>query len=153
MEEKSIETVELKSSATANLNDVSVSTDAILPKSNAGTDANSEKSVEKTIAEVDARIKEKEQSCKEGAAKDVTTVDTSGHEFGGKNDKNADAGKKEPSERVKEGQKWNNRDRSAKPKSDLEDYRKNVISDLTSQPESSDPVAIRKQVNLIPLRS
>lgn len=44
------------------------------------------------------------------------------------------------SDRVLEGQKWNNRDRTKR------DFRKNVKSDLTSQEESSDPVAIRKQV-------
>lgn len=45
-----------------------------------------------------------------------------------------------PSKRVQEGQKWNNRDR------DRPDHKKNIKSDLTSQEESSDPVAIRKQV-------
>lgn len=45
-----------------------------------------------------------------------------------------------PSKRVQEGQKWNNRDR------DRVDYKKNIKSDLTSQEESSDPIAIRKQV-------
>lgn len=39
------------------------------------------------------------------------------------------------SDRVRDGQNWNKRD-----------FRKNVKSDLTSQEESSDPVAIRKQV-------
>ena len=46
-----------------------------------------------------------------------------------------------PSKRVQEGQKWNDRNRERK------DYKKNIKSDLTSQEESSDPVAIRKQVN------
>lgn len=43
------------------------------------------------------------------------------------------------SKKVQEGQKWNNRARGKPDKS-------NVKSDLTSQEESSDPVAIRKQV-------
>lgn len=45
------------------------------------------------------------------------------------------------SKRVREGQKWNDRNR------ERIDYTKNIKSDLTSQEESSDPVAIRKQVN------
>lgn len=47
---------------------------------------------------------------------------------------------KSTSEKVVEGQKWNNRNRGKR------DFKKNVKSDLTSQEESSDPVAIRKQV-------
>lgn len=55
--------------------------------------------------------------------------------------KNGDStGAKSSSDKVLEGQKWNNRDRAKR------DFRKNVKSDLTSQEESSDPVAIRKQV-------
>ena len=42
---------------------------------------------------------------------------------------------KDTSDRVRDGQRWNKRD-----------FKKNVKSDLTSQEESSDPVAIRKQV-------
>lgn len=45
------------------------------------------------------------------------------------------------SKRVQEGQKWNDRNR------ERIDYKKNIKSDFTSQEESSDPVAIRKQVN------
>lgn len=44
------------------------------------------------------------------------------------------------SKRVQEGQKWNDRNR------ERIDYKKNIKSDFTSQEESSDPVAIRKQV-------
>lgn len=44
------------------------------------------------------------------------------------------------SDKVLEGQKWNNRTRTKR------DFKKNVKSDLTSQEDSSDPVAIRKQV-------
>lgn len=59
--------------------------------------------------------------------------------------KNGDStGTKGVSDRVLEGQKWNNRDRTK------DDYRKNVKSDLTSQEESSDAVAIRKQVRRAP---
>jgi hypothetical protein len=49
-------------------------------------------------------------------------------------------GTKDASKRALEGQKWNNRDRGKG------NFRKNVKSDLISQEESSDPVAIRKQV-------
>lgn len=49
----------------------------------------------------------------------------------------------ERSKRVQEGQKWNDRDR------EKQDYTKNIKSDLISQEESDDPVAIRKQVSLI----
>lgn len=65
-----------------------------------------------------------------------------------------------PSERVREGQKWNDRPRKyenysdRKPhkydsKHDRAQYKKNIKSDLTSQKASSDPVAIRKQVELL----
>lgn len=47
---------------------------------------------------------------------------------------------KTTSKRVQEGQRWNDRNR------EKEDYSKNIKSDLTSQEESNDPVAIRKQV-------
>lgn len=67
----------------------------------------------------------------------------------------ADDGK--TSERVHEGQRWNDRPRkfdnknSRKPyrydkSHDRVQYQKNIKSDLTSQQESSDPAAIRKQV-------
>ena len=57
----------------------------------------------------------------------------------------------EPSKRVREGQEWNNRSRYDKyghNKSNYQkrDYNKNNRSNLASQQESSDPVAIRKQV-------
>jgi len=62
-----------------------------------------------------------------------------------------------PSERVREGQRWNDRPRKYENKNDRKpykydnkhdqaQYKKNIKSDLTSQHESSDPVAIRKQV-------
>ena len=55
----------------------------------------------------------------------------------------------QPSKRVQEGQRYNNR-----PRGDRNNHRpypkrfdkKNIKSDLTSLQESSDPVAIRKQV-------
>ena len=53
-----------------------------------------------------------------------------------------------PSKRVREGQKWN--DRPRKKYGDQDDRpskRHNNKSDLVSQQESSDPVAIRKQVD------
>lgn len=48
------------------------------------------------------------------------------------------------SKRVREGQKWNDRNR------EKIDYTKNIKSDFTSQVESSDPIAIRKQVSCSP---
>ena len=54
-----------------------------------------------------------------------------------------------PSNRVEEGRKWNNRDQNKKSNfrpREYKDYRQNIKSDLTSQKESDDPVAIRKQV-------
>ena len=57
--------------------------------------------------------------------------------------KNGVSSSSKPSKRVQEGQKWNDRDR------EKQDYSKNIKSDLTSQEESSDPVAIRKQVGLL----
>ena len=49
-------------------------------------------------------------------------------------------GTKGISNKVLEGQKWNNRNHEKR------DYKKNVKSDLTSQEESSDAAAICKQV-------
>ena len=52
-----------------------------------------------------------------------------------------------PSKNVREGQKWNNRPRRYDNNNgDRPKYKKGIKSDLTSQEESSDPVAIRKQV-------
>lgn len=51
-----------------------------------------------------------------------------------------------PSKRVREGQRWNERPRKYDNKHERTPFKKNYKSDLTSQEESSDPVAIRKQV-------
>lgn len=51
-----------------------------------------------------------------------------------------------PSQRVQEGQRWNDRPRRFNNTNDRTIYKRNNKSDLTSQAESSDPVAIRKQV-------
>ena len=57
-----------------------------------------------------------------------------------------------PSKRVREGQRWNDRPRKQYGnQDDRPSKRHNNKSDLVSQQESSDPVAIRKQVG-IPLR-
>ena len=57
-----------------------------------------------------------------------------------------------PSKRVREGQKWNDRPRKHYGnQDDRPSKRHNNKSDLVSQQESSDPVAIRKQVG-IPFR-
>ena len=50
------------------------------------------------------------------------------------------------SKRVREGQRWNNRSTKYSNKHDRASFKRNYKSDLTSQAESSDPVAIRKQV-------
>ena len=70
--------------------------------------------------------------------KDVPAVETEGHVKSSET-KDGEA-KKDPSERVTEAQKWNSRNRSPF------DYKQNIKSDLTSQPISSDPAEIRKQV-------
>ena len=51
-----------------------------------------------------------------------------------------------PSERVREGRKWNDRPRRYNDKDDRTKYKRNNKSNLVSQEESSDPIAIRKQV-------
>lgn len=51
-----------------------------------------------------------------------------------------------PSKRVQEGQRYNNRDRKYNSIYDRTTYRSKNKSDLTSQKESSNPGAIRKQV-------
>ena len=57
-----------------------------------------------------------------------------------------------PSKRVREGQKWNDRPRKQFGNhNDRPHKRHNNKSDLVSQPESRDPVAIRKQVCNIPM--
>lgn len=55
----------------------------------------------------------------------------------------------QPSKRVQEGQRYNNRPRGGRDNNRPHPKRfdkKNIKSDLTSLQESSDPVAIRKQV-------
>lgn len=65
---------------------------------------------------------------------------------------NDDAESKAPSQRVQEGRSYNSRhtDRGrggrGGSQNDRDRYKHNIKSDLTSQEESSDPVAIRKQV-------
>ena len=55
-----------------------------------------------------------------------------------------------PSKRVREGQKWNDRPRKQYGNQDERPRKRhNNKSDLVSQHESSDPVAIRKQVRTI----
>ncbi|KAL9025993.1 MAG: hypothetical protein Q9196_005277 [Gyalolechia fulgens] len=145
MSNTKLETTEPDPSSTAISNDMSANTNTVMEESNPTADADSKvgndlpttDDVDKAIAEVEARRNEKEGSGDKEATKEVT-VETNGHETAEK-DEDVDAEKKEPSERVKEGQKWNNRDRNGKARKDFEDYKKNYISDLTSQKESSDP--------------
>lgn len=58
------------------------------------------------------------------------------------------------SSRVKEAQRWNNRDRERGGQGHQinKKFHRNNKSDLTSQAESSDPVAIRKQVRHLHIR-
>ena len=59
----------------------------------------------------------------------------------------------QPSKRVQEGQRYNNRPRGGRDNNRPHPKRfdkKNIKSDLTSLQESSDPVAIRKQVGPSP---
>ncbi|KAL8859285.1 MAG: hypothetical protein Q9178_004223 [Gyalolechia marmorata] len=138
------ETIEPDPSATGVANDASVNTNANMQESNPTADAGakletsmpSTDEVDKAIAEVESRKLQKE------VAKDVQ-VETNGHETSEQKDDKIEGDPKEPSKRVQEAQKWNNRDRDSKPR---KDYKKNYKSDLTSQAESNDPVEIRKQV-------
>lgn len=139
-----LETAEPDPSSTGIANDTSVNTNEITHESNPTAHASakietnmpSTDDVDKAIAEVESRKLQKE------AVKEVK-VETNGHGAPEKEDDKVEEETKEPSKRVQEGQKWNNRDRDSKPRAD---HKKNYKSDLTSQAESSDPVEIRKQV-------
>lgn len=63
---------------------------------------------------------------------------------------NGDAESEIPSKRVQEARSYNSRysDRGRGGRGGSQNYRRNIKSDLTSQEESSDPVEIRKQVQL-----
>ncbi|KAG7006802.1 adenylyl cyclase-associated protein [Physcia stellaris] len=63
---------------------------------------------------------------------------------------NGDAESETPSKRVQEARSYNSRykDRGRGGRGGSQSYRRNIKSDLTSQEESSDPVEIRKQVQL-----
>lgn len=54
-----------------------------------------------------------------------------------------------PSSRVKQGQRWNDRDRNKHNSDYKKEWKKNNKSELISQKESNDPIAIRKQVSSI----
>ncbi|CAL8575870.1 hypothetical protein XPA_001770 [Xanthoria parietina] len=144
MADAKLETVEPDPSSTGIANDTSINTNEMTGKSNPTADASakiktnmpSTEDVDKAIAEVESRKLQKE------TAKDVE-VETNGHEAPVQKDDKVEGEKKEPSKRVQEGQKWNNRDRIGQSRASK---KNNYISDLTSQAESSDPVEIRKQV-------
>ncbi|KAL8682442.1 MAG: hypothetical protein Q9186_001485 [Xanthomendoza sp. 1 TL-2023] len=140
------EKIEPDPSSTGIANDLSVNTGATVEESNPTAAANSKietempstDEVEKAMAEVESRKQQKE-AAKE--AKVEAKVEANGHAVPEQKDIKTDGDQKEPSQRVQEGQRWNNRD--SKPRVD---HKKNYKSDLTSQAESSDPVEIRKQV-------
>ncbi|KAL8853865.1 MAG: hypothetical protein Q9221_001336 [Calogaya cf. arnoldii] len=142
MADTKLETVEPDPSSTGIANDTPINTNELTQESDPTADASakietnlpSTDDVDKAIAEVESRKLQKE------AGKEVK-VETNGHDTPEtKGDKVEE--KKEPSKRVQEGQKWNNRDRDGRTRADR---KKNYKSDLTSQAESSDPVEIRKQ--------
>ena len=145
MADQKLETVEPDPSSTSIANDTFINKNATMQEANPTADASakvqtklpSTDDVDKAIAEVEARKAEKE------TAKEVQ-METTGYEAPKQNHDRTVEEKKEPSKRVQEGQKWNNRDRNGKPRAD---HKKNYKSDLTSQAESSDPVEIRKQVS------
>ena len=86
------------------------------------------------------------ETTNEEASKKEDTEDRS-KEF-----KDEKSGQDQPSKRVQEGQKWNERPRNTdRPynKYGNKPFKRNYKSDLTSQEESSDPVAIRKQVGQV----
>ncbi|KAL8712009.1 MAG: hypothetical protein Q9220_003705 [cf. Caloplaca sp. 1 TL-2023] len=138
------ETTEPDPSSTGISNDATVNSQAAMQASNPTIEANTKSEtgipsadeVDKLIAEVEAKKLQKE-------AGNVVTVETDGHEEPdvGEKQQTPIVEKKVPSQRVQEAQKYNNRDR--KPR---KNFRENYKSDLTSQKESNDPVAIRKQV-------
>lgn len=153
MADTKLEATEPDPSSTAIPNDMSVNPDTVIEESKPVADANSKvdsdlpmtDDVDKVIAEVEAKRKQKAETPEEVA------VETNGHEISDPKSENVSTEKKEPSERVKEGQRWNNRDRNGKSgrpgfKGYKKDFRDNYKSDLTAQEESSDPIAIRKQV-------
>ncbi|KAL8631380.1 hypothetical protein Q9189_002890 [Teloschistes chrysophthalmus] len=145
MTEVRLETAEPDPSSTAIGNDQSVNSNTTLQNSNPTADAESNMKtempsaddVDKAIAEVEAKKQEKEE-------KPEVAVETDGRDTSAVKPEE----KKDPSKRVQEAQRYNNRNRDhhnhdSKPRVN---YRENYKSDLTSQEESSDPVAIRKQV-------
>ncbi|KAL8782942.1 MAG: hypothetical protein Q9213_004998 [Squamulea squamosa] len=138
------EIVEPDPSSTGIANDTPVNTNRAMQESDPTADATakietnmpSTSDVDKAIEEVESRRVQEE------TAKEVK-VETNGHEAPEQKDIKVEEQMQEPSKRVQEGQKWNNRDRDYKPRPNL---KSNYKSDLTSQAESSDPVEIRKQV-------
>lgn len=103
-----------------------------------------EESQDTIVEEVNERsvdVEKKPATVAENIGHPETKVDDSDHTQADEPLKNGDSkGTKGVSDKVLEGQKWNNRNHEKR------DYKKNVKSDLTSQEESSDAAAIRKQV-------
>lgn len=151
MADTKLETVEPDPSSTGIANDTNVNADRAMEESSPTAHVNSRTTtelpstddVDKAIEKVEASKQQKE----EGTSKDVV-VETAGHEIAKEKSEDTKSAKKEPSERVKEGQRWNNRDRNGRGgrPGTKKNFSHNYKSDLTSQEESSDPVAIRKQV-------
>lgn len=110
------------------------------------------------IGELINEAKEQAEAHIDGTKDTAIGVDSVGKESKKSNSPENDAASHDNfSGRVREGQRWNDRPRKfdnkndRKPykygnKHDRAQYKKNIKSDLTSQQESSDPVAIRKQV-------
>ena len=144
-----LETTEPDPSSTGVPNDTPMNDKNAVHKTDLNADANSkidpdmksEDDVDRLIAEVDAKKQDSE-------TKKAIPVEANGHEVTNAQPVPADE-KKIPSKRVQEARDYNNRERDRDHGRDgkyKKNHRQNIKSDLTSQKESDDPVAIRKQV-------
>lgn len=154
-----LETIEPDPSSTSLGNDQSVNPETTMQSSNPTADAKSNMQAEMPSAdEVDKAIAEVEAKKKEKEMKPEVAVETDGHDTSAVIPPQAHVEKREPSKRVQEAQRYNNRNRDHTNRDSKnrdnkhrdnkppKNYKENYKSDLTSQEESSDPVAIRKQV-------
>lgn len=113
-------------------------------------DTDNENSIEQAVDDLKSSIQEAaenpntdeaEESLNDEPANDETKSPHQADQAKVRTENGASKQTETPSKRVQEGQRWNDRNRERK------DYKKNIKSDFTSQKESSDPVAIRKQVD------
>lgn len=137
--------------------------DAVKPESESKAEAPSLEATQDAIGKLIEESRPEEQTNGTKAAQDDSV--TKAKEVQKSDDPDAEKPmNEEPSERVKEGQRYNNRHRGGQGHrgdrggrgcrgrgndrgfQDRSSRRDNIKSDLISQQESSDPVAIRKQV-------